>query len=146
MISDEQGQEWVLRKLYDAGWRYYVKNAGGCSFLTTNTPVIFNGRVDVMVDGRIRYAGLIGKVLPSLNENEILDIAEYLGIVDWSKVPVDTPILVKDLEAGIWRKRYFALFEDGKIYAWESGATSWSVENNGRVACWNYAKLAGDRT
>ena len=99
-----------------------------------------------MVDGRIRYAGLIGKVLPSLNENEILDIAEYLGIVDWSKVPVDTPILVKDLEAGIWRKRYFALFEDGKIYAWESGATSWSVENNGRVACWNYAKLAGDRT
>ena len=42
MISDEQGQEWVLRKLYDAGWRYYVKNAGGCSFLTTNTPVIFN--------------------------------------------------------------------------------------------------------
>ena len=146
MISDKQGQEWVLRKLYDAGWRYYVKNAGGCSFLTTNTPVIFNGRVDVMVGGSIRCAGLIGKVLPSLNENEILDIAEYLGIVDWSKVEVDTPILVRDSNESRWGKRYFALFEDGLIYAWESGATSWSVENHGRVVPWKYAKLTGDRT
>lgn len=49
MISDKQGQEWVLQKLYDAGWRYYVKNAGGCLFLTTETPVIFNGRVDIFI-------------------------------------------------------------------------------------------------
>lgn len=142
MITDKQGQEWVLRKLYDAGWRYYVKNAGGCSFLTTNTPVIFNGRVDVMVGGRIRCAGLIGKVLPSLNENEILDIAEYLGIVDWSKVAVDTPILVKDHDGEDWEKRYFAFFEDGNVYTWMSGTTSWTADIAGGATDWKYAKLA----
>lgn len=76
---------------------------------------------------------------------QCINIGEYLGVVDWEKVEVDTPILVSD--DGIdWRKRYFALFEDGIIYAWESGATSWSVENKGRVVSWKYAKLAGDRT
>lgn len=142
MITDKQGQEWVLRNLYDAGWRYYVKNAGGCSFLTTNTPVIFNGRVDVTVGGSIRYAGLIGKVLPSLNENEIIDIAEYLGIVDWSKVKVDTPVLVKDYENNSWKKRYFAYFQYDKVYTWGNGATSWSSERSGSVTPWMYAKLA----
>lgn len=139
MITDKQGQEWVLRKLYDAGWRYYVKNAGGCSFLTTNTPVIFNGRVDVMVGGRIRCAGLIGKVLPSLNENEILDIAEYLGIVDWSKVAVDTPILVRN-DGVVWIRSYFAGYKSGKVRTYFNGATSWS--SDGRVVSWDYAKLA----
>lgn len=142
MITDKQGQEWVLRKLYDAGWRYYVKNAGGCSFLTTNIPVIFNGRVDVMVNGRIRYAGLIGKVLPSLNENEILDIAEYLGIVDWSKVEVDTPILVKHRVEETWEKRHFACFKNGYVYTWSEGTTSWSVPDEQLITMWNYAKLA----
>lgn len=142
MISDEQGQEWVLRKLYDAGWRYYVKNAGGCSFLTTNTPVIFNGRVDVMVGGSIRCAGLIGKVLPSLNENEILDIAEYLGIVDWSKVEVDTPILVKNRIEDVWNCRYFAKYEDGKVYTWCGGRTSWSNVICYEPVNWKYAELA----
>lgn len=142
MISDEQGQEWVLRKLYDAGWRYYVKNAGGCSFLTTNTPVIFNGRVDVMVGGSIRCDGLIGKVLPSLNENEILDIAEYLGIVDWSKVEVDTPILVKHRVEETWEKRHFACFKNGYVYTWREGTTSWSVPDEQLITMWNYVKLA----
>lgn len=142
MITDKQGQEWVLRKLYDAGWRYYVKNAGGCSFLTTNTPVIFNGRVDVMVGGRIRCAGLIGKVLPSLNENEILDIAEYLGIVDWSKVAVDTPILVKDNCDEEWVKSYFASYKNGEVRAWMGGRTSFSVKNKTDTFGWKYAKLA----
>ncbi len=79
-------------------------------------------------------------------KDQLIDIAEYLGIVDWSKVEVDTPILVRDSNESRWGKRYFALFEDGLIYAWESGATSWSVENHGRVVPWKYAKLTGDRT
>ena len=118
----------MLQKLYDAGWRYYVKNAGGCSFLTTKTPVIFNGRVDITVGSDIRCAGVIGKVLPSLNKNEILDIAEYLGIVDWSKVAVDTPVLVRDFEEMKWGKRYFAFFKDGKVHTWNGGVTSWTCE------------------
>lgn len=33
MITDKQGREWLLQKLYDAGWRYYAKNVGGTVFL-----------------------------------------------------------------------------------------------------------------
>ena len=39
--------------------------------------------------------------------------------VDWSKVKVDTPILVRDYEGSEWIKRYFAKFADGKVYAWK---------------------------
>ncbi|RHL43277.1 hypothetical protein DW018_11620 [Eubacterium ventriosum] len=62
--------------------------------------------------------------------------------VDWSKVKVDTPILVKDCESSKWAKRYFAKFEDGQIYAWSDGTTSWSANDECDVTSWNCAKLA----
>lgn len=61
--------------------------------------------------------------------------------IDWSKVPVDTPILVRDYEAMEWTKRYFAKYENGKIYAWGDGATSWSHDGTG-TCDWKFAKLA----
>ena len=62
--------------------------------------------------------------------------------VDWSKVAVDTPILVRYSEDGDeeWIKRHFAKYENGKVYAWFDGCTSWSTE--GHMVIWNYAKLA----
>lgn len=60
--------------------------------------------------------------------------------VDWSKVAVDTPILVKDFENENWLKRYFAKFENGKVYAWNDGRTSWSSTCDN--ISWKYAKLA----
>lgn len=61
--------------------------------------------------------------------------------VDWSKVPVDTPILVRDYENSKWIRRYFAGYANGKILAWYDGATSWSADREGIVR-WKYAKLA----
>lgn len=58
---------------------------------------------------------------------------------DWSKVEVDTPILVKAIDDGKWKKRYFAKYEGGVVYAWDGGKTSW---NKDCVASWKYAKLA----
>lgn len=62
--------------------------------------------------------------------------------VDWSKVAVDTPILVRDSEKEEWRKRYFAKYEDGIVYAYCDGATSWSVFNSDSITEWDIAKLA----
>ena len=59
--------------------------------------------------------------------------------VDWSKVEVDTPILVRDNEDGKWIRSYFATYDDGVVYAWNSGRTSWSEEN---TTGWKCAKLA----
>lgn len=61
--------------------------------------------------------------------------------VDWSKVEVDTPILVSEDAKG-WNKRYFAKFTNGIVYAWMGGATSWTADNEYDVNPWKYAKLA----
>ena len=67
--------------------------------------------------------------------------AEYVEPpVDWSKVPIDTPILVRDYENQEWKKRHFAgLNPGGKVMGWEEGTTSWT--SNARVR-WIFAKLA----
>lgn len=59
--------------------------------------------------------------------------------VDWSKVEVDTPILVRDSTDSGWLKRYFAKYEYGIIYAFYDGGTSWS---RCEILSWKYAKLA----
>ena len=59
--------------------------------------------------------------------------------VDWSKVEVDTPILVRNDERDNWTKRYFAKYEHSEVFVWVGGRTSWN-ENN--MLAWNYAKLA----
>lgn len=62
--------------------------------------------------------------------------------VDWSKVKVDTPILVRDYEGSEWIKRYFAKFADGIVYTWQGGTTSWTASGEYNVISWKYAKLA----
>ena len=63
--------------------------------------------------------------------------------IDWYKVAVDTPILVRDSESeAAWRHRYFAKYVNGVVYAWISGSTSWSANNDDAIVAWNIAKLA----
>ena len=62
--------------------------------------------------------------------------------VDWSKVAVDTPILVRDSREEEWRKRHFAKYENGMVYAWYGGATSWSARMSNDITDWKFAKLA----
>ena len=59
--------------------------------------------------------------------------------VDWSRVKVDTPILVKNSEDEMWRKRHFAKYKNGNVYAWSDGLTSWTAYDK---MVWKYAKLA----
>ena len=60
--------------------------------------------------------------------------------VDWSKVEVDTPILVRNSEDEEWSKRHFAKCEcKGRfIFTWSGSGTSWTEED---LSVWNYAKL-----
>ena len=58
--------------------------------------------------------------------------------VDWSKVPVDTLIRVKENEIDEWVLRYFAKYKDGKIYAWDYGCTS---KTTSCVVIWRYGEI-----
>lgn len=64
--------------------------------------------------------------------------------VDWSKVPIDTKVLVSD-DNGNWVRSYFAGYDrkNKVIYIFPLGATSWTNEDMGRIG-WRYAKLAED--
>lgn len=59
-------------------------------------------------------------------------------VVDWSKVDVDTPILVS-MSGQDWSHRHFAEYRDGIVCAFDGGATSWTSNVSTK---WEYAKLA----
>ena len=66
---------------------------------------------------------------------------EYEQTVDWSIVPVDTPILVKDERSSDeWFERHFAYYHDEKVYAWKNGRTSYTSQQD-PPSVWKYAKL-----
>ena len=72
---------------------------------------------------------------------------EYEPTVDWSKVPVDTKILVKDERSSDeWFERHFAYYRDGKVYAWKNGRTSYTVKNTDDAYKWDYVKLYEQET
>ena len=60
--------------------------------------------------------------------------------VDWSIVPVDTPVLVSN-DGEEWERRYFSRVNCyGTVFVFSRGATSWS--SDGHEAWHQYVKLA----
>ena len=131
MINDKQFTDELFKRMYDLGFRK--------AEIEDDVLFFFNGEREflnpflprVMVDSTCFE-----------EKDQLIDIAEYLGIVDWSKVPVDTPILVKDDYDDKWEKAYFAKHEDEMIYAWNDGRTSFSARNKDDAVIWDCAKLA----
>lgn len=79
--------------------------------------------------------GLTDRDICQFNVIKWLD-QEHIDTIP-ENTPVDTLILVSDFGHD-WLPRYFAKFEDGKIYAWNDGATSFTARG---CASWEYAKL-----
>ena len=59
--------------------------------------------------------------------------------IDWSKVPVDTPVLVWNTDSEQYR-RYFSGIKDGCFGAYTDGRTSWS-SITGSIRYWFHCKL-----
>ena len=58
--------------------------------------------------------------------------------IDWNKIEVDTKVLVRDKPCNEWLKRHFAKYEDGKVYVFKDGRTSW---NSRGITHWEETKL-----
>ena len=87
------------------------------------------------VYGLCRYSSMSLKI--STDGRELLWDRD--NKVDWNKVRIDTKILVRNpYVSKSWNKEYFAKYEDGKVYAFDGGRTSWSSHG---VTCWAEAKL-----
>ena len=127
LVRFKEDKEWVKRHFakYENGFVYAWKDSH------TSWTSLHDDDVTIW-----RYAKL------AKDEGECKDPE-----VDWSKVKVDTPVLVRDGENNEWQRSYFAKYENGFVYTWIAGATSWTAvgyEKDGNVYRWNYAKLAED--
>ena len=75
-------------------------------------------------------------------EMYIFDIinGEFEEYLDWSKVPVDTKVLVSD-NGDTWYKRHFAKYENGSVHVFPDGRSSFTTEVSDIIYPWKYAKL-----
>ena len=143
MITDEQGREWLLQKLYNNGWCYFAMNNFDELYLTNEKPPMYDDVNQIRIGSckKAMMATALKNILPKLKCNECISIAEELGIVDWRNIKVDTPVLVS-LDDKLWLCRYFADFKNGIVYTWSNGATSWSFPRREHKDAWSFAKLA----
>ena len=75
----------------------------------------------------------------NLNEIIRMDFEEIVD-VDWSKVQVDTKILVSE-DGEDWYRRYFAKYENGSVHVFPDGRSSFTTEESDIIYPWKYAKL-----
>ena len=122
-MNDKEGRKWLLQKLYDNSIKYiaYSPFYGGYVGVKETPRISAKGEVINDITTVITLHGL----LPDFNEPNYLDIGKYLGIINWSNLPVDTPIKVQRGN-GVVINRHFATFDNGEVYYYRDGRTSWS--------------------
>lgn len=140
ILTDEVVNDF-LQYLYDEGYRYlFVVTYTGAAAISKSKPTFSNGKClesagfYTVLSG---YAHKLGRLI--LNDTYYcIDIGKKLNIIDWSTIEVDTKIRVRDRENDIWRRRYFAYYENGKVYVFCNGKTSWSAWNNNGLGTTSY--------
>jgi hypothetical protein len=126
-MNDKEGRKWLLQKLYDRGFKYIFHSGGLGGYLATKQqPKTKNDRT--YIGGDFERIDILSDLIPDFNEPNYLDIGQYLGIVDWSNIPVNTPIIV-DLGNGTKLKRHFAKCDGCSIYYYKKGKTSWTFDD-----------------
>lgn len=130
-MNDKQFTDELFKRMYDLGFRKAEIEDDTLFFFVNERDYLcpFSPRVPV-------------KSTCFEVKDQLINVGEYLGVVDWSKVAVDTPILVKDNYDEEWVKSYFASYKNGEVRAWMGGRTSFSVKNKTDTFGWKYAKLA----
>lgn len=123
-MNDKEGRKWLLQKLYDNGIKYIAYSPFYGGYVGVKETPIISGKGEVVNDTKIVIT--LHGLLPDFNEPNYLDIGKYLGIIDWSKVAIDTPIIA-DTACGM-RRRYFAKYDGRNVWYFCNGATSWSAK------------------
>ena len=147
-LTDEIVRDF-LQYLYDEGYRYlFVVTCTGVAAVSKSKPTFSNEKfIESLAsyDVLSGYEHKLGRSI--LNDTYYcIDIAKKLNIIDWSTVKVDTKIRVRDYTDYPWKNRYFALYENGKVYAYDSGKTSWSAETSAvpDLVPWNFAEVVDE--
>lgn len=148
MISDKEARRYILQQLYDEGYRYLARDENTFLYAYKQRPVkeqtIWSDTHYISSCLQL-YSFLCFKDIKWANE-EPLDIAKELGIIDWTKVPKDTKVLVWEGKGTVKNKRYFSHYDASNTYlpfrVYYAGATSWS--NAAGVVGYPYCELFKD--
>ena len=119
-------QKWLLQEMYDEGYRD-IKIIGVYAYFV-NPTFIENGG-----DFKVRdYTPRIPcKVLGLSHKPDKYSIGALLDIVEWEKLPVDTPIIIETPYGRL--NRYFADYKEEMVLYFENGVTSWSMGAFGNI-------------
>lgn len=112
-------QKWLLEQMHQEGYRD-IKIIGVYAYFV-NPDFIENGGNFKVRDHTPRIPC---RVLGLSPKTEKYSIASLLGIVEWDKVPVDTPIYIETPYGRL--RRYFADYKEERVLFFCDGQTSWS--------------------
>lgn len=140
----EQGLEFFLKGLYRQGYKYLFYNPVINIYIASEQKPYFEDDEFMSCYGDKRTAIVssleVAIVQELLEDYLFIEIDKHIDVVDWENVPVDTKIIVSNSLNSPDYCRYFAEYKDGKVYAWDYGATSWSSDVKSKN-WWVYAKL-----
>ena len=105
--------------MYNEGYRD-IKIEGVYAFFV-NPTFIENGGNFKIRDHTPRIPCKVLGLNPNIRK---YSIASLLDIVEWEKVPIDTPVIAKTAFGKM--KLYFYKYENGRVYCFMNGKTSWS--------------------
>lgn len=133
MISDKEARQYILQQLYDEGYRYLARDENAFLFVYKHRPV---KEQNIWSDTNFisscvwLYNFLCFKDIKWADDSP-LSIAKELGIIDWTKVPKDTKVLVWKDDEKKKVKRYFSHYDkqvsEAPFCVFCDGGTSWSV-------------------
>lgn len=145
MISDKEARQYILQQLYDEGYRYLARDESVFLYAYKYKPVkkqyIWDDMRSVSSCLQV-HSFLCFKDIRWVDE-EPLDITKELGIIDWTKVPKDTKVLVWDEPGDRKKKRYFSHYltknHTFPFAVYCNGATSWNATDG--VVDYRYCEL-----
>lgn len=142
----------LLRELYEYGLQYIARDQGGELHAYEFKPTRYEQMWGVASEQEL-WGQVINVTWVDWNfnldwEDEPLDIAKVLGIVDWKSVKVDTPVLVRHSENEEWKCRHFCGYresDDKPYYCYAEGRTNYTaagVDPLHTVTGWEFCRLA----
>ncbi len=128
-MNDKQFTDELFKRMYDLGYKFAEISYCNIYFWKNKKEKLG------LFTPRINVDCTCFKV-----NDQMINIEEYLGIVDWGKVKVDTPILVDETER-LQVKRHFARFDGEHVYYYGNGRSSWTFDSTESISP-KYVKLA----
>lgn len=140
----EDGLEFFLKSLHSKGFRFLFYDPTINIYIASGQKPYFKDNKYMHCYGDKKSA-IVSQletaiVAELLEQYSYIEIEKHVDCVDWENVPVDTKIIVSHSTGSPDYYRYFAEYKDGKVYAWDYGATSWSSDVKSKN-WWEHAKL-----